>query len=512
MRASQTALPLLVLGLALAGCTESSPEVEAPSASALPTGDPTDGSQDVAFTPCGSGGFACAGDIDGAPYDIRLPETWNGTLLIYSHGLLPVDAIDADAPAFEPVAEIAPGAAAGIDAVANALVEEGYALAGAGAAEGGWVIEETIESVALVREAFVTNIGVPNRIYTWGQSLGGLAALRSGQDNDWVSGSASMCGVLGGLNPNMDLALDAAVGVKALLAPKLTLTGFTSVKDARAEYDRAVEAVRKAADDPTGAGLAKLRVIAAVAELPTQTRTSAGITQDQLREALVENLGRVLARSTLERYRIEQQFSGNPSTNVGVNYGARVTADEAAEIDEVYGALTALTLVRQMAALPAVEPDPQARAEAQAQYPPPSALSKPNLTMHTSVDPAAILANETLYGTWAAQASGEEIRWLNINVSAPPDIYPEDGVAPSGAGHCAFTGQSIVGGVHILDDWVRLGRFPSWVGNAVAFGEGSGFSGPSPLPAWPPSPTTLAVIAPDPTTSGSAEGDPSPSP
>ena len=512
MRASRTAVPLLVLGLALAGCTSSSPEDEAPSASGLPTGDPTDESQDVAFTPCRPGGFACTGDIDGAPYDIRLPETWNGTLLIYSHGLLPVDAIDADAPAFEPVAEVAPGTAAGIDVVADALLEEGYALAGAGAQDGGWVIEETIDSVATVREAFVTNIGVPNRIYTWGQSLGGLAALRSGQDNDWVSGSASMCGLLGGLNPNMDLALDAAVGVKALLAPNLTLTGFTSADDARAEYERAMTAVQEAAEDPTGVGLSKLQVIAAVAEVPTQTRTSAGVTRDQLREALVENLGRVLARSTLERFRIEQQHGGNPSTNVGVNYGARVTADEAAEIDDVYGALTTLMLVRAMAALPAVEADPQARADAQAQYPPPSALSKPNLTMHTSVDPAAILANETLYGTSAASASGEDIRWLNINVSSPPATYPDSGVAPSGAGHCAFTGQSIVGGIHILDDWVRLGRFPSWVGNAVAFGEGSGFSGPSPLPAWPPSPTTLAVTAPDPTASESADGGPSPSP
>ena len=123
----------------------------------------------------------------------------------------------------------------------------------------------------------MTNVGVPNRIYTWGQSLGGLAALRSGQDNDWVSGSASMCGLLGGLNPNMDLALDAAVGVKALLAPKLTLTGFTSAEDARAEYDRADErGARGLLRTPQGAGLADLQVIAAVAEIPTQTRTSAG--------------------------------------------------------------------------------------------------------------------------------------------------------------------------------------------------------------------------------------------
>ena len=191
--------------------------------------------------------------------------------------------------------------------MAAELLKKGYALAGAGSSSGGWAIDGAIYSITTVREAFVTNVGVPNRIYTWGQSLGGLAALRSGEANDWVSGSASMCGLLGGLNPNMDLALDAAAGVKALLEPDLTLTGYASVKQARKEYDRATKAVTEAAEDPLGEGLTKLQVIAAAAEIPTQTRTAEGTTLDQQRVAIVENLSRVLARTTLERFRVEEQ-------------------------------------------------------------------------------------------------------------------------------------------------------------------------------------------------------------
>ncbi len=496
MRALRAFVPLLVVGLVLSGCTDSDdPDEVAGSApasgSGLPTGDPSDQSTDVAFTACGAGGFACAGLIDGTPYDIRLPETWNGSLLIYSHGLRQVDPVEADGPEFEPLAEAAPGLASDVDVVAEELLEQGYALAGAGSPTGGWAIEDAIESITTVREAFVTNVGVPNRIYTWGQSLGGLAALRAGQDNDWVSGSASMCGLLGGLNPNMDLALDAAVGVKALLEPELKLTGYTSAKQARRNYDRAMKAVIAAAQDPLGEGLTKLQVIAAAAEVPTQTRTSEGTTLDQQRVAIVENLSRVLARSTFERFRVEEQLGGNPSTNIGVNYGARVTADEAALIDAVAGAEGAtLELVQQMAALPAVEADLSARAAADAQFPDPTRLTKPNLTLHTAVDPVAILANETLYGQAAAQASGEDIRWLNINVSSPPTPYPADGAAPFGAGHCSFTGRSIVGAVQILDDWVRRDRFPTWAGNTLAFGAPSGFAGPTTLPEWPQSPTT----------------------
>jgi hypothetical protein len=498
VRANRTAAPLLVLVLVLSGCTTSdgpdSADVTASgSSSGLPIGDPKDQSTDVAFTACGGGAFACTGEIDGTAYDIRLPETWNGSLLIYSHGLQSVDPIAADGPAFEPIAEAAPGLASGVDAVAEALLKQGYALAGAGSPTGGWAIDDTVESITTVREAFVSNVGVPNRIYTWGQSLGGLAALRAGEANDWVSGAASMCGLLAGLNPNMDLALDAAVGVKALLEPDLKLTGYTTVKQARKEYERAMMAVTEAAQDPTGEGLTKLQVIAAAAEIPTQTRTSAGTTPDQQRVALVENLSRLLARTTFERYRVEEQLGGNPSTNVGVNYGARVTTDEATLIDAFAGAEGAtLALLQQMAALPAVEADPGARAAADAQYPPPAKLTKPNLTLHTAVDPVAIPANETIYGRAAATASGQDIRWLNINISNPPAPYPADGAAPYGAGHCSFTGTSLVGAVKILDDWVRLGRFPTWAGNTLAFGGASGFAGPITLPEWPPSPTTEA--------------------
>ncbi len=499
MRSLRTAVPLLLLGLLLSGCTSSAgpdgsegPDASASGAgSALPVGDPADQSTDVAFTACGAGGFACTGTVGATPYDIRLPETWNGSLLIYSHGLRPVDPVAAGGPEFEPIAEAAPGLASGVDVVADALLEQGYALAGAGSPTGGWAIDEAIDSISAVREAFVTNVGVPNRIYTWGSSLGGLAALRSGAANDWVSGSASMCGLLAGLNPNMDLALDAAVGVKALLEPDLTLTGFTSAKKARAAYDRAMEAVTAAAEDLTGEGLTKLQVIAAAAEIPTQTRTAEGTTLDQQRVAIVENLSRVLARTTLERFRVEEQYGGNPSTNVGVNYGARVTTDEAALIDAMAGAEGAtLGFLQQMAALPAVEADPAARDAAAEQYPAPSALTKPNVTLHTAIDPVAILANETLFGQAAGEASGADIRWLSINVSNPPTPYPADGLAPYGVGHCSFTGTSLVGAVRILDDWVRLGRFPTWAGNTLALGTPSGFAGPNSLPEWPQSPTT----------------------
>jgi hypothetical protein len=494
VRATRTVLLLAALGLALGGCTgtpDDGPSTSLPSATdGLPVGDPTETAMPVAYTACGGAGFACAGQVEGVPYDIRMPDEWNGTLLIYSHGLRYVEPLDAEGPAFAPAAEAAPGLSGGVDVFADALLADGFALAGAGAPVGGWTVSEALAGVEAVRAAFVENVGVPNRIYTWGQSIGGVVALRAGEEYNWVNGSASLCGLLGGLNPNMDLALDTAVGVKALLAPKLQLTGFDSAEQARREFRRGLAAVEEAAADPTGRGLTSLQVIAAATELPTQTPTSPGGTRAELAAALVENLSRVLARATIERYGIEQDLGGNPSTNIGVNYGARVTADEAAAIDADAGVGATLVLVRQMASLPPVEADPEARAAADAEFPRPGALTKPIVTLHTAADPVAILANESLFSEWAAEVSGQEIRWLNVNVSYPPSPYPSTGRAPYGAGHCNFTVASVLGAVQVLDDWVALGRFPTWAGNAEAFGPNSGFAGPVRLPAWPNSPTT----------------------
>ena len=49
---------------------------------------------------------------------------------------------------------------------------------------------------------------------------------------DWVSGAAPLCGVLGGPEANLNLALDVSYSLKALFNPALKLTGYTSWDEA----------------------------------------------------------------------------------------------------------------------------------------------------------------------------------------------------------------------------------------------------------------------------------------
>ena len=41
--------------------------------------------RDVSFSSCAQ--VECAGEIDGAAFQILMPEQWNGTLLLWSHGI-----------------------------------------------------------------------------------------------------------------------------------------------------------------------------------------------------------------------------------------------------------------------------------------------------------------------------------------------------------------------------------------------------------------------------------------
>ena len=66
---------------------------------------------------------------------------------------------------------------------------------------------------------------------------------------DWVAGAAPLCGVLGGTNLNLDLALDVAYAVKTLIYPELKLTGFASNDEAVKNWQGAFDAISAAGGD-----------------------------------------------------------------------------------------------------------------------------------------------------------------------------------------------------------------------------------------------------------------------
>jgi hypothetical protein len=399
----------------------------------------------------------CTGTIDGAAYEIKLPQHWNGTLLLYSHGYRFAQPAPPDFAAVDTKAQVSSTDedGTGADPLSQDLLAAGYALAGSAYKSNGWAVADGVQAGDDLHAKFVSLVGTPLRTYVWGDSLGGLITeILAEQNPTWVDGAAPMCGALAGPNVNFDLALDVEYAVKALIDPDLKLTGYTSAADASANWQRAAQLVEKAAADVAGGGTAKVK-------------------------ARVEALLTALAFGTSGRYEIEQRVAGNPSDNTEADYATRISTDEATAIATAGGNVSAL--LSKLNAVPRVSADPAARAAFEKLGDTTGDLSLPTVTMHTEFDPLVIVQNEQVFAE-RVQSHNDNGKLVQLYI-APPATYPESTGAPYGAGHCVFSDQQREALVTTLDGWVRNGVYPVAAGVAARFGAGLD---PSYVPtAWP---------------------------
>ena len=194
----------------------------------------------------------CSGTREGEPSPSGSAgmNAWNGTLVIWSHGYRPASPISTNP--LDPSEGMTQ-----VDrrqrwrprrTLRRQLLNDGYALTGSAFASNGWDVQDGVRANEDLYSYFSKTFGTPNRVYIWGASLGGLITQTLAEKHsEWVSGVAPTCGVLGGTNLNLDLALDVAYAVKTLIYPQLELTGFTSADEANAQWDAASQAVAAAA-------------------------------------------------------------------------------------------------------------------------------------------------------------------------------------------------------------------------------------------------------------------------
>ena len=428
----------------------------------------------VPFTGCGK--VACTGTLAGVKYEIEMPRTWNGTLLLFSHGYRPAQPAPPDFAPVQTDAQDAPTAA-----VATALLAKGYALAGSAYASNGWGVADGVTAGEQLHAFFVQKVGKPDRTYVWGESLGGLVTeLLAERHPDWIAGAAPLCGVLGGSNLNFDLAMDVAYGVKTLLAPGLKTDDYASYDEAKASFDQAQKAVLAATNST--AGLGKLLLLAALVDAPTQTATFDGSTLQSRGGALVEGILTGLAFGTTLRQEIEGRVGGNPSGNEDADYAARVSTSERALIESVAPGSTAANLAL-LANGSRVAPDAAARAEFATLGTPTGAITAPTLTLHTEADPLVLVQNESVFAGKVAASKAKTADLVQLYTKAPARYATR---APYGAGHCNFTTDELTGSVAALDGWVRGGVYPTGPAVTAAFRSDPGLDlsyRPGPWPA-----------------------------
>jgi pimeloyl-ACP methyl ester carboxylesterase len=453
------------LAVLLAGCSSSS-DAGSPSGRRAGAG-PTE----LPIRSCAQ--VACTGQIAGARYQLRLPQRWNGTLLLYSHGYRPAEPAPPDDEPVETEAQVAT-----TDAVATRLLAHGYALAGSAYRSNGWAVADGVSAGEQLHQLFVDTVGKPARTYVWGDSLGGLITeILAERHPDWVTGAAPLCGVLGGGNLNFDIALDVAYAIKTLIYPQLRLVGYRSFGTASRQFQQAYRAVLAAVRSGRD-GVGKVLLIAALVDAPRKTGRFDGNTLQSQLSALVEGLVTALVFSTMGRQELERRVGGNPSGNATTDYAARISPAERSLIEGVAPGTVAANLGR-LAAGQRVSPEPLARAALDRLGIATGQLRVPTLTLHTVYDPLVLVQNETVFRDRVRQA-GQSDRLRQL-YSAPPASYP---TAPYGAGHCRFSTAERVGVITLLDTWVRDGTVPGPAAARATIGKDTGIAGYTPGP-WP---------------------------
>lgn len=254
------------------------------------------------------------GTIDGAEYRVEMPEAWNGTLVLYSHGYWPTSF---PAP---------PLALANSPETETWLLDHGYALAGSNfQGVSGFQVPRGQQDQLALLDWFGENVGQPERAISTGQSMGGSIAVNLAERHpERFDGVLTVCA---GYDPQntWNAGLDVTYAVQTLLLPGSDIDLVRPVDAAQAQADTAVLAAAATTALETEEGRARLALVASMANItgwwsalaPRPTDPEEVIRQQAnwIVNAYVSGFAGPTARLDLE-----DKVGGNPSSNEGIDY------------------------------------------------------------------------------------------------------------------------------------------------------------------------------------------------
>lgn len=152
--------------------------------------------------------YQAVGTLDGARFRIRVPENWNGTLLVYLLGT--------KAATVTETAVVPPVPAGSQPALEDALLARGYALASSDVATQDMQAKEEAQDSLTLTAYFRGAVGDPKRILLWGTSLGAMVSLKMIEDYPRTYDAAiATCPPAAGFPRAFDRHLDFSVAYAA---------------------------------------------------------------------------------------------------------------------------------------------------------------------------------------------------------------------------------------------------------------------------------------------------------
>lgn len=374
---------------------------------------------------------------DGATWIADVPDRWNGTLLLFSHGFGPT--VPANAPT---------------DAVRTELLARGYAMAGSSYDPHGsmWALDSAERDQFATLDAVTEQIGAPRRTLAVGQSMGGLVNAQLARDGGGrIDGALGQCGLVAGGTDLDNYQLDAEYTIARLLLPgqDVGLVRFGSAAEAAATAGRLTKAVTAAQSTPQGR--ARVALAAAFLNLPAwapgRDRPAPTDWAGQQEQQYAWFAQGVLSFVEGGRYAVEQSVGGNNSWNRGVDYARLLAASpHAPRVRALYRAagLDLRADLRTLTDGATITADPAAVRTALRTSSAGQGLDVPLLDIHTTADDLVPVEQESRLAA-RVRASGDGALLRQAYVERQ--------------GHCAFTTAETVAALHALEHRVDTGRW-----------------------------------------------------
>jgi len=373
-----------------------------------------------------------SGEIHGAPYRIRVPDVWNGTLLIFAHGYR--DKADHPGEIDNRNADVAPSAA-----LEAPLLAQGFALAGTAYKDNGWAIEDAIQDVRNLAVFFRENVAPPQRTIIVAASLGTFVGYKSmEQFNGIYDGALCLCSVGAGATRLWDsgvplyLAYDVVFGIPP---------SWGTVGEVRNDIDFDTEVLAKLGPELGNiANFPKFEFIRLVAKNPGRGIIPPPPPQFFPGWALTDLFFLTEARAELQRR------AGGPFVqNLDQSYDL-LPAEKAYLAGIGLPTPVVDAWLAQMNARRNIQAKPSARNYVRNNTDFNGKIRNPILTVHTITDPLLVVANESAYAELNASAGKQDLLFQTYT---------------TGVGHCNLTGPQILTSIGAIDSWVRTGVRPT---------------------------------------------------
>jgi len=409
------------------------------------------------------------GTIDGANFIIEMPATWNGTLVLYSHGYVTPGSALVARDAGDPVTH-------------GWLLANGYAIAGSSYSQNGWALQQAFHDQIALLGHFQDEHGKPARTIAWGHSLGGIITAGLIQLHpERFAGALPMCGVVAGGVGVWNQGLDAQFVLKTL-APEPAAAGLQLVNITNTGFgptsNFAISELVAAQEQASAQGRARLALVAAIGDTPGWFDPASA--EPAPTDFATRELNQYRWDSQVDfpflfalRAELEARAGGNPSWNTGVDYANQL--DESINKDEVVALYSAagLDLQADLAKLgnaPRISASEKALAYLTKFIVFNGEIEPPVLTMHTTGDGLVLPQDEQAYSSVVgSQGTSALLRTTFLHR----------------AGHCALTPRDTVTAFQILIHRLNTGSWgtttqPSAM-NAAAAALGAAFNpaGPS---------------------------------